>query len=304
MDPETTFQLFLDRLRSSSIAESTLEANQQHYELPPEFFELILGPRRKYSGCEWPEGVTSLEQAELTALETVVTRSGLSDGQSILELGCGWGSLSLYLAERFPTSKILAVSNSTPQRHFIEAEAKRRSLGNLTVLTADINEFEPHSRFDRILTIEMLEHVRNYPVLFGRIRDWLVPDGRLFVHVFRHKDFAYTFEAEGSENWMGRHFFTGGVMPSHDLLIRVQSSLSLEQSWQINGTNYARTADAWLRNLNANRIGVEKVLEKHYGTEHSRVWLNRWRMFFIACRELFGFKDGSEWGVSHYLFKP
>ncbi|MFM9874543.1 MAG: SAM-dependent methyltransferase [Fimbriimonadaceae bacterium] len=302
-DPASEFDRFLTQLDMAPIAESTDEANEQHYELPPEFFQLILGPRRKYSGCEWPKGVTTLADAEVAALKTVVARADIRPGQRILELGCGWGSLCLYLAEKFPSCEIVTVSNSAGQRGFIESVCVERGFSNLKVITADINEFEPDGTFDRVVTIEMLEHVRNYSELFARIKAWLAVDGKLFVHVFRHKDFAYLFETEGSQNWMGRHFFTGGVMPSHDLLIRAQDSLDIIESWQVNGTNYALTADAWLDNMTRNRTAIMRVLDAHYGATESSIWYQRWRMFFMACRELFGFDEGMEWGVSHYLFR-
>lgn len=302
-DPAAEMRRFVEALNAFSIAESTDEANEQHYELPPTFFELVLGPRRKYSGCEWPKGVETLAQAEVAALETVVERADIQPGQRILELGCGWGSLSLYLAAQFPSCEIVAVSNSAGQRGYIESVCAAKGFVNLTVITADINEFVPTGCFDRIVTIEMLEHVRNYSSLFARMKGWLNDSGRLFVHVFRHKDFAYLFETEGSQNWMGRHFFTGGVMPSHDLLVRAQDSMELVESWQINGTNYALTADAWLENMDRNRAKILPILAAHYGEGQEKLWFQRWRMFFIACRELFGFDDGKEWGVSHYVFR-
>jgi cyclopropane-fatty-acyl-phospholipid synthase len=302
-DAQAEMALFIKRLNEFSIAESTDEANEQHYELPPEFFELVLGPRRKYSGCEWPKGVHTLAEAEVAALDTVVSRADVQPGQRILELGCGWGSLSLYLAEKFPSCEIVSVSNSAGQRGYIESVCAEKGFTNLTVVTADINEFEPEGVFDRILTVEMLEHVRNYSALFARIKTWLGKGGLLFVHVFRHKDFAYLFETEGSQNWMGRHFFTGGVMPSHDLLERAQNSLDLVESWQINGVNYGLTADAWLNNMDRNRDRILPILVSRYGAGQEQIWFQRWRMFFIACRELFGFDDGTEWGVSHYVFR-
>lgn len=302
-DPQGELSRFIAQLESSPIAEATHEANEQHYELPPEFFGLILGPRRKYSGCEWSSGVTTLEEAELGALKTVAERAGIREGQRILELGCGWGSLCLYLAEQFPGSEIVSISNSSGQRKYIESQCIARKISNLTVITKDINDFQPEGKFDRIVTIEMLEHVRNYAALFTRIRDWLNSEGRLFVHVFRHKDYAYLFETEGSQNWMGRHFFTGGVMPSHNLLIKAQNSLEILQTWQVNGTNYALTADAWLDNMTRNRSLLLPILAKRYGSGEEKIWFQRWRMFFIACRELFGFAEGTEWGVSHYLFR-
>ena len=302
-DPAGELAKFIEHLNQAPIAESTKEANQQHYELPPEFFELVLGPRKKYSGCEWSTGVSTLEEAEKVALDTVVSRAEIEPGQTILELGCGWGSLTLFMAEKSPTVAIVAVSNSASQREYIESQCRIRNLKNVRVVTADINVFEPKTRFDRIVTVEMLEHVRNYSALFAKIRNWLADDGKLFVHIFRHKDFAYLFETEGSQNWMGRHFFTGGVMPSHNLLMKAQDSLAIEREWEINGMNYAQTADAWLDNMSRNQAQIMNVLESVYGSQNAAKWYQRWRMFFIACRELFGFAEGTEWGVSHYLFK-
>jgi len=302
-DPESVHRAFLNRLEQAAIAEATTEANEQHYELPAEFFGYALGTHRKYSGCEWTEGTSTLDEAEAEALETIVERARLSEAKSILELGCGWGSLSLFMAQRFPNTPITVISNSSGQQQYIQAEAKRRNLPNLTVIRADINSFQPHTRFDRIVTVEMLEHVRNYRALFARIAGWLEPDGLLFIHIFRHLKYPYTFETEGTANWMGRHFFTGGVMPSHDLLVEAQESLELEERWLVDGTNYAKTANAWLQNLNKNRNEVHRILARHYGEQEATQWLNRWRIFFIACRELFGYAEGSEWGVSHYLFR-
>lgn len=301
-DPATALQNFIDRLVASSVAEQTDAANDQHYALPPEFFALVLGPQKKYSCCEWPSGVTNLADAEQTSLETVMSRAQLIDGQRILELGCGWGSLSLAMAALYPSSEILSVSNSRQQGEHIRAAATDLGLTNLEVVTADINTFAPGSTFERIVSVEMFEHVRNYRELFGRLAEWLSPEGRLFVHVFRHKDFAYTFETEGSQDWMARYFFSGGVMPSHGLFAQAQQALTIEEDWQMDGTHYAKTANAWLANLDSRREAVLDVLRAHYGSD-AALWLQRWRMFFIACRELFGFADGSEWGVSHYRFK-
>lgn len=300
--PEYQYQHFLNLLNKSPVAESTDKANEQHYELPPDFFGCVLGPRLKYSCCEWGPGVENLGDAEQAALKTVVLRSELMSGQQILELGCGWGSLSLYLAERFPTANITAVSNSHGQRMYIEHICNIRRITNLQVITADINTFKAERQYDRIVSVEMFEHVRNYSKLFGQIRNWLKDDGKLFVHVFSHSDFPYIFETDGAKNWMGRYFFTGGIMPSHDLLVKAQDSLRLENQWRISGTNYAQTADAWLANLDRNKIAILRVLTTIYGEEESKLWFQRWRMFFIACRELFAYRGGSEWGVSHHLF--
>lgn len=298
----------LRQLQAAPIAEFTEEANAQHYELPQEFFGYILGPHRKYSGCEWPCGVNDLEAAEEAALETIVQRAQIAGARRILELGCGWGSLTFFMAARFREAHITAVSNSNAQKQYIEREARRRGLSNVAVIRADINTFEPETRlegrFDRIVTVEMLEHVRNHRALFERIARWLDPAGLLFVHVFRHMRYTYKFETEGAGNWMGRYFFTGGIMPSHSLLIEGQDAMAIQATWLLDGTHYARTASAWLHNLDKNRKAVRQVLARHYGEAEADRWLNRWRMFFMACRELFGYANGTEWGVSHYLFRP
>lgn len=297
-------QAFVERLDEAAIAESTEEANEQHYELPNRFFELVLGPRRKYSCCEWTDETRTLADAENRALATYATRGQLADGQRILDMGCGWGSLSLYLGRRYPNASILGVSNSATQREFILSEAKRQGLKNVQIETADINTFEPGQRFDRIVSIEMLEHVRNHRALFARIAEWLEPDGLAFFHVFRHRNYPYTFETEGSGNWMGRYFFTGGVMPSDDLLPAFQDALTLVDRWQWDGTHYEKTANAWLEQLDVHRREILAILAKHYGTADAAKWVQRWRIFFMACAEMFGLDDGQEWGVSHYLFTP
>jgi len=287
---------FLESLAGAPVATVPELANAQHYELPSEFFELVLGPQLKYSSAHWPAGVEILEAAEETMLALTCGRAGLQDGQDILELGCGWGSLSLYMARRFPRSRIVAVSNSATQRAFIEV----RRPPNLEIITADMNGFDPGRRFDRIVSVEMFEHMRDWPTLLGRVADWLDDDGRLFIHVFCHAREAYPFEAEGDDNWMGRHFFSGGIMPSFDLLPRVATGpLALEGQWWTDGTHYRRTAAAWRGNLEARRAEALSVLRAHYGPS-AGTWYQRWRIFFLACEELFGYAAGSEWGVGHY----
>jgi cyclopropane-fatty-acyl-phospholipid synthase len=280
-------------------------ANQQHYELPPEFFAAILGPRRKYSCCYFTSDNSTLAEAEEEALAATCQRAELADGQEILELGCGWGSLSLWMAERYPHSRITAVSNSTPQRHFIEAVALSRGFGNLCVIAADMNDFSPGKQtFDRVVSVEMFEHMRNYDRLLGRIASWLRPRAKLFIHIFCHRSLSYPFEMDGAANWMGRHFFTGGIMPSADLLKQFDRSLNVTRQYSWNGQHYQRTAEAWLANLDARREEALGILAAVHGASESHRWLNRWRMFFLAVSELFGYAGGDEWHVAHYLMEP
>lgn len=291
---ESARRSFVDGLRSSPIAVETRAANEQHYEVPPAFFELILGPRLKYSSCWWPEGVETLAEAESAMLELTCARAGIEDGMTILDLGCGWGSLSLWLAEHYPSSRVLAVSNSASQRAFIQA----RRAGNVEVLTADVNVLELERRFDRIVSVEMLEHARNYESVLAKIASWLEPDGRFFCHVFTHRELAYAYD----DGWMARRFFTGGTMPSDDLLPSLARELELVDRWRVPGTHYARTSEAWLERMAENRGEILEVLARTYGRQRAAAWYESWRVFFLACAELWGFRAGTEWLVSHYLF--
>ncbi|HTP40180.1 MAG TPA: cyclopropane-fatty-acyl-phospholipid synthase family protein [Steroidobacteraceae bacterium] len=295
---------FVAQMDGADVAPVPALANAQHYEVPAAFFGAALGPHRKYSGCYWTDATVTLGEAEALALQLTCERAGLANGQRILELGCGWGSLTLWMASHFPDSQITAVSNSRSQRAYIESQAAERGLGNVRVLTCDMNEFAPEARFERIVSVEMFEHMRNWRLLFARVASWLVDDGRFFMHVFCHRSVPYAFVDEGEDDWMSRHFFSGGIMPSDDLPLRFQDALRLESRWRWDGTHYERTANAWLANLDANRAAVWPVFEQCYGREHAARWWERWRLFFMSCAELWGFNHGQEWWVSHYLFSP
>jgi cyclopropane-fatty-acyl-phospholipid synthase len=304
-DPAARHAAFERELRASPIAVHAQDANAQHYEVPAEFFRLHLGPRLKYSCCVYDGAGTTLAQAEDATLELTAQRAELADGQRLLDLGCGWGSLALWLAQRYPRSKVTALSNSAGQREFIEARARERGLANLDVLTGNIAEFDrsgPEWNFDRILSVEMFEHMRNYQLLLAKLARWLAPGGKLFVHVFAHRTLAYPFEVRDGSDWMTKYFFTGGLMPSARLLAAFQDDLRLEQQWWIDGTHYERTANDWLAGIDARRAGILEVFRGAYGAEQAGVWLQRWRMFYMAVAELFGYRGGAEWGVAHYRF--
>jgi len=298
-----TSEAFARAMEASEIAPVPHLANTQHYEVPADFFALALGPHRKYSSAWWPAGTESLEQAEAVALATTCEHAALADGQSILELGCGWGSLTLWMAARYPQSRITAVSNSHSQRTWILDEAERRGLPNVQVITADMNQFSTERRFDRVVSVEMFEHMRNWPALFARVHDWLKPGGRFFMHVFCHRSTPYAFVDGGPSDWMSRHFFSGGMMPSDDLALRFQRQLRFVQRWRWDGRHYEKTANAWLANVDARKADVLAVMARTYGESAAQVWLQRWRIFFMACAEMFGYRNGQEWWVSHYLFE-
>ena len=295
---------FAAEIRAAPIALAPEKANAQHYQIPAPFFAETLGTHRKYSSCWWPDGVSTLDQAEAAALAATCEHADLADGQDVLELGCGWGSLTLWMAKHYPSSRITAVSNSSSQRAHIEAEAYRRGLSNIQVMTCDMNEFNAGRRFDRIVSVEMFEHLRNWPEAFRRVRGWLNGDGRFFMHVFVHRLTPYAFVERDASDWMSRFFFTGGMMPSDDLALRFQDDLQIVKRWRWDGTQYERTANAWLANMDARRAAVWPILEQTYGAEHAALWWVRWRIFFMSCAELFGYSHGQQWWVSHYLFKP
>ena len=294
---------FVAELRRSPIALHTSSANEQHYEVPAAYFNLVLGPHRKYSSCLWPVGTTDLGAAEEAMLELTCERAQLRDGMEFLELGCGWGSLSLYMAKRYPNSRILAVSNSSSQRQFILEQAKSNGLSNLELQTSDMNDFMTSRSFDRVVSIEMFEHMRNYEELFSRISRWLKPEGKLFAHVFYHGRCAYPFETDGQNDWMARHFFTGGLMPSADLFLQFQRDLVLEDRWLVNGQHYQKTLEAWLVRHDAAESEIRPIFESTYGRDLATIMFHRWRIFYLACAELFGYHGGEEWGVAHYLFR-
>ncbi|MFL6547066.1 MAG: SAM-dependent methyltransferase [Povalibacter sp.] len=299
------FMSFLDNLRGSAIAIHTEAANEQHYEVPAAFFESVLGRHLKYSSGYFPAGVESLDEAEAEMLRLTAARAQLSDGERILELGCGWGSLTLFMAARFPNSSITAVSNSRSQREFILKRARERGLTNIHVLTCDVNalSFPTDTQFDRVVSVEMFEHLRNYRDLLNRIAAWLTPNGTLFVHIFTHKSFAYPFIVRDESDWMAKYFFTGGIMPSDDTLLYFQDELTLERHWRVDGKHYQKTAEAWLTNMDRARERITPILIQTYGDTQAQRWWNYWRVFFMSCAELWGYREGTEWGVSHYLFK-
>ena len=300
-------QALLAELREGPISRESARANEQHYELPAAFFEAVLGPRLKYSACYWSEDVEDLGEAELAMLELVGERARLADGLSILDLGCGWGSFSLWAAQSYPSSHITAVSNSTSQKAYIDGRAAELGIDNLTTLTADVNDFQPPGVFDRVVSVELFEHLRNYELLLERISRWLTPEGRLFVHVFCHRKLMYPFDDHGPANWMGREFFAGGLMPASDTLPEFQGDLRLERQWHLNGRHYRDTARAWLDNLDRNRArAAEAIAARSPDLRRGEVerQIRRWRMFLMACEELFGFSNSTEWEVCHYLFTP
>ena len=294
---------FATQMREHPIALFPHDANAQHYEVPPDFFAQVLGPRLKYSCCLYPDARTTLAQAEEFALAETAEHAALADGQEILELGCGWGSLTLWMAERFPAARITAVSNSAPQRAHIERQVALRGLANVQVITADMNSFTIDRRFDRVVSVEMFEHMSNWPRLLANVQGWLRRDGRLFLHVFSHQATPYRFDHRDRDDWIAQHFFTGGIMPSHNLIRHVAEHFELEGEWRWSGRHYQRTAQDWLARMDDRSEAVEALLRATYGRDWV-VWRRRWRLFFLATAGLFGARGGSEWGVSHYRLRP
>lgn len=291
------------QLKASPIAVNTAEANEQHYEVPTQFYQYCLGKHLKYSSGYWNPGVTDIDTSEKDMLELTCLRADLQTGQKVLELGCGWGSLSLFMSAKFPGSTFTVLSNSRTQKEYIDAQAKDRGIKNLTVVTADINAFSIDETFDRVVSVEMFEHMRNYQLLMGKVASFLKPDGKLFIHIFTHKEYAYLFEVKDETDWMSKYFFTGGIMPSDDLMFYFNDHLNVEQHWHVNGTHYGKTSEAWLSNMDSHKADIMPLFEATYGKNEALKWWVYWRLFYMACAELWNFNNGNEWIVSHYLFR-
>ncbi|WP_372365288.1 cyclopropane-fatty-acyl-phospholipid synthase family protein [Candidatus Uabimicrobium sp. HlEnr_7] len=300
-DEQESFMKMVSLLKKDAIAVETDKANEQHYELPSIFFEKVLGPYLKYSSGSWKNS-NDLESSEKEMLELTVSRADLKDGQNILELGCGWGSLTTYMAQKYPNAKITAVSNSASQKKFIDSRLEKQGLTNVNVITADVTHFETEQKFERVVSVEMFEHIRNYEQLLGKINNWLADDGKLFVHIFAHHKYTYLFEVNDETDWMAKYFFTGGVMPSNHLFFYFNNDLVVKNHWQVDGRHYSKTLEAWLEKMTKQKPIIYPILQDTYGKENARKWWVYWRTFFMACSELFAYNNGHEWMVNHYLF--
>ena len=292
----------VEELKNSPIAVNTADANEQHYEVPTQFYIYCLGKHLKYSSGYWKEGVTDIDTSETDMLELTCQRAELQNGQDVLELGCGWGSLSLFMAAKFPGSRFTVVSNSRTQKMYIDGQAAQRGITNLTVITADINVFAIDKTFDRVVSVEMFEHMRNYQKLMYKVAGFLKPGGKLFVHIFTHKQYAYKFEVKDESDWMSKYFFTGGIMPSDDLLLYFNDDFSIEKHWHVSGLHYSKTSEAWLQNMDNHKADIMPLFEDTYTKQQAVKWWVYWRIFFMACAELWKYNNGEEWMVSHYLF--
>ena len=301
-DQQAHLMELIAELKASPIAVNTADANEQHYEVPTKFYQYCLGKNLKYSSGYWKPGVSDIDTSETDMLELTCQRAGLINGQMVLELGCGWGSLSLFMAAKYPSSTFKVVSNSRTQKIHIDEQAKQRGITNLTVLTADMNTFEIEDRFDRVVSVEMFEHMRNYQLLMKKVASFLKPDGKLFIHIFTHKEYAYKFEVIDETDWMSKYFFTGGIMPSDDLMFYFNDHLVVENHWQVSGTHYAKTSEAWLSNMDKHKTEIMPLFEDTYGKDQAVKWWVYWRLFYLACAELWNYNQGNEWIVSHYLF--
>lgn len=300
---EQNLPKLIEELKNSPIAIETKAANEQHYEVPTQFYQYCLGKHLKYSSGFWKDGVTDIDTSEKDMLDITCERAELQNGQEVLELGCGWGSLSLFMAARFPKSSFTVVSNSRTQKIYIDEQAKLRGINNLTVLTIDINNFNLDKKFDRVVSVEMFEHLRNYKLLFNKISSLLKDEGKMFVHVFTHKIYAYKFEVIDDTDWMSKYFFTGGIMPSNDLFSYFNDDLKIVNQWTVNGMHYSKTSEAWLQNMDKHKTEIIPLFEKTYGKENATKWWVYWRIFYMACAELWGYNKGNEWMVGHYLFE-
>jgi cyclopropane-fatty-acyl-phospholipid synthase len=292
----------IQQLKAGPIAINTKEANEQHYEMPTEFFQYVLGKHMKYSSGYWKDNQVSFDQSEEDMLRITAERAQIENGQTILELGCGWGSLTLFMAKQFPQCKVTAVSNSKTQKQYIDGQAKVRGLKNVEVITADMNTFTIDKKFDRVVSVEMFEHMRNYQKLFAHIHQWLKEDGKLFVHIFTHREFAYVYDQTDDRDWIAKYFFTGGMMPSDHFLFYFSDPFQVENHWRVPGTHYQKTSEEWLKNMDTHREKIVPLLKDTYGKDYKK-WLVYWRVFFMACAELWGYRNGTEWIVSHYLFR-